>query len=71
MGMYSIKLTPAFEAWLAGLKDNTTHLCLARRLDKAASGNLGDVKPVGNGLSRCASILAPAGGCIICSGAEC
>lgn len=50
MGMYTVKLTLAFEAWLAGLKDNTTRLRLARRLDKAASGNLGDVKPVGNGL---------------------
>jgi putative addiction module killer protein len=48
--MYTVKLTPAFETWLAGLKDNNTRLRLARRLDKAQSGNLGDVKSVGNGL---------------------
>lgn len=48
--MYTIKLTPAFESWFAGLKDNTTRLRLARRLDKAQQGNLGDVKSIGNGL---------------------
>ena len=48
--MYTIKLTPAFESWLAGLKDNTTRLRLARRLDKAQQGNLGDVKSIGSGL---------------------
>ena len=48
--MYTIKLTPAFESWLADLKDNTTRLRLARRLDKAQQGNLGDVKLIGSGL---------------------
>ena len=48
--MYTIKLTPAFESWLAGLKDNATRLRLARRLDKAQQGNLGDVKSIGSGL---------------------
>jgi putative addiction module killer protein len=48
--MYTIKLTPAFETWLAGLKDNTTRIRLARRLDKVQRGSLGDVKSVGNGL---------------------
>ena len=48
--MYTVKLTPSFKAWLSGLKDNTTRLRLARRLDKAQRGNLGDVKSIGNGL---------------------
>ena len=48
--MHTIKPTPAFESWLAGLKDSTTRLRLARRLDKAQQGNLGDVKSIGNGL---------------------
>ena len=50
MTMYTIKLTPAFESWLTGLKDNITRLRLARRLDKAQQGNLGDVKSIGSGL---------------------
>jgi putative addiction module killer protein len=45
--MYSIKALPEFSSWLDGLKDGVTRIRLARRLDKAQRGNLGDVKPVG------------------------
>lgn len=48
--MHSVKLIPEFTAWLNGLKDRVTRLRLARRLDKAQAGNLGDVKPVGAGV---------------------
>jgi len=45
--MYTIKQLPAFSEWLFGLKDGLTHRRLARRLEKAQLGNLGDVKAVG------------------------
>ena len=45
--MYTIKRTEEFKDWLFGLKDGMTHRSLARRLDRAQGGNLGDVKPVG------------------------
>ena len=45
--MYSIKLTEEFKDWLLDLKDGMTHRRLARRLERAQAGNLGDVKPVG------------------------
>ena len=48
--MLSIKYTDEFRAWLFGLKDGLTHRRLARRLEKAQLGKLGDVKPVGGGL---------------------
>ena len=48
--MYSIKPLPEFTAWLDGLKDRVTRLRLARRLDKAQRGTLGDVKVVGDGV---------------------
>jgi putative addiction module killer protein len=48
--MFSIKLLPEFSAWLFGIKDGLTHRRLARRLEKAQKGNLGDVKPVGEGV---------------------
>ena len=48
--MFSIKPLPEFTAWLNGLKDGMTHRRLARRLEKAQKGNLGDVKPVGDGV---------------------
>ena len=48
--MYIIKRTLEFDAWLNSLKDNVTRIRLARRLDKAQRGILGDVKPVGEGV---------------------
>lgn len=48
--MYTIKMLPEFDTWLDGLKDRITRLRLSRRLDKAQRGNLGDVKPVGDGV---------------------
>ena len=48
--MFTIKTIPEFDAWLDSLKDRTTRLRLSRRLDKAQRGNLGDIKPVGDGV---------------------
>jgi len=48
--MFILKTTPEFDAWLDGLKDRTTRLRLSRRLDKAQRGNLGDIKPVADGV---------------------
>ena len=45
-----IKLTPEFNTWLSKVKDSTTHTRLITRLRKASIGNLGDVKPVGDGV---------------------
>lgn len=48
--MFTIKQLPEFVAWLSGISDTVTRLRLARRLDKAGRGLLGDVKPVGEGV---------------------
>lgn len=45
--MYQVLLTDKFDQWLNGLRDNPTKRRMARRLEKAQSGKLGDVKPVG------------------------
>lgn len=57
--MYTIKRTEAFAAWLDGLRDRMTRLRLARRLDKAQRGNLGDVKPVGEGVFEMREFFGP------------
>lgn len=57
--MYTIKRTEAFAAWLDGLMDRMTRLRLARRLDKAQRGNLGDVKPVGEGVFEMREFFGP------------
>jgi putative addiction module killer protein len=46
--MYNVIETEGFSAWLAGLKDRITRTRLTLRLRKAALGNLGDIKSVGD-----------------------
>lgn len=48
--MYIVRTLPEFTRWLAGIRDGLTRRRLARRLEKAQLGNLGDVKPVGRGV---------------------
>lgn len=50
--MFDVKQLPEFEIWLSGLKDGLTKRRLATRLRKAEMGNLGDVEPVGEGVSE-------------------
>lgn len=57
--MYTIKTLPEFETWLNGLKDRITRLRLSRRLDRVQQGNLGDVKPVGNGVFEMREYFGP------------
>lgn len=57
--MYIIKTLPEFDVWLDGLKDRTTRLRLARRIDKAQRGNLGDVKPLGRGVFEMREFFGP------------
>jgi putative addiction module killer protein len=48
--MYTVLQLAEFDAWLSGLKDDLTRRRLATRLRKATLGNLGDVRPVGEGV---------------------
>jgi putative addiction module killer protein len=48
--MITIKTTPEFDKWLDGIKDRMTRIRLARRIDRAHNGNLGDVKAVAAGV---------------------
>lgn len=45
--MYIVKTLKEFDEWLNSLKDNRTRIRLARRIEKATLGNLGDIAPVG------------------------
>ena len=57
--MYAIKRTDAFAKWLDGLKDRTARVRLTARLRKAGLGNLGDVKPVGDGVWEMREFFGP------------
>mgnify|MGYP000057600162 FL=1 len=57
--MYTIKRTPEFEDWLINLKDGMTRIRLARRLEKAQRGLLGDIAHVGEGVSEMREFFGP------------
>ena len=48
--MYTIKRMPEFDHWFENIKDGVTRVRLAKRLDKAQRGLLGDVAIVGDGV---------------------
>ena len=57
--MFSVKPLPEFTDWLSSIKDGMTLRRLARRLEKAQLGNLGDVKPVGDGVWEMREFFGP------------
>jgi len=57
--MYKVKRAAEFDAWLASIKDGMTRIRLAKRLDKAQRGLLGDVEPVGEGVCEMREFFGP------------
>lgn len=50
--MYTVLRSDSFDKWLAGLKDAKGKARIVARIKSAELGNLGDVKPVGEGISE-------------------
>ena len=59
MDIYRIKRMPEFDLWFNGIKDGFTRIRLAKRLDKAQRGLLGDVEPVGDGVFEMREFFGP------------
>ncbi|MFT3792734.1 MAG: type II toxin-antitoxin system RelE/ParE family toxin [Rudaea sp.] len=57
--MFTIKQLPEFTAWISSIRDGMTKRRLLTRLRKATLGNLGDVKPVGEGVSEMREDFGP------------
>ncbi len=57
--MYTIKQTQEFRDWLASITDGMSRRRLVRRLEKAQKGNLGDIKPVGEGVFEMREFFGP------------
>ena len=49
---YQIRQTEIFEAWYLGVRDIRAFAAIGRRIRRAAGGNLGDVRSVGDGVSE-------------------
>ncbi len=50
--MFEVRQTTRFATWLAGLRDERARARILKRIDRAQAGNLGDVGPVGEGVSE-------------------
>ena len=57
--VYQVETTAEFDDWLQSLPDALTRVRLGRRLDKATRGNLGDVKPIGEGVWEMREFFGP------------
>ena len=57
--MFMVKQLPEFVEWLSRIRDTVTRLRLAKRLDKAERGLLGDIKLVGEGVHEMREDFGP------------
>lgn len=57
--MIEVRQTTRFATWLAGLRDERARARILKRLDRATEGNLGDVAPVGAGVSEMRIFYGP------------
>ena len=57
--MFTVKTLPEFTEWLDGIKDKLTVMRLRKRLRKVTLGNIGDVKPVGQGVFEMREFFGP------------
>jgi len=49
---YELRQTETFLRWINSLRDRMALALIVARLDRLATGHLGDVKPVGGGISE-------------------
>ena len=56
---YEIEKTVLFDQWLKKLKDRQAVLAISMRLTRVALGNLGDAKPVGDGVYELRLFVRP------------
>jgi putative addiction module killer protein len=50
--MFEIRQTAVFADWFGGLRDRVARAQILRRIERMQAGQLGDVKPVGGGVSE-------------------
>ena len=58
-GILEVLRTTEFIEWLTGLRDIQARARIAKRIDRIAQGNLGDAKPVGDGVGELRFDIGP------------
>lgn len=57
--MYTVQQTETFVRWLTALRDHQAKARIVARVRRAGLGNLGNVKPVGAGVSKMRIDIGP------------
>lgn len=57
--MPAIHTTQEFDSWLKGLRDMQGRARIIKRIERASAGNLGDIAPVGEGVSEMRLFFGP------------
>lgn len=57
--MIEVRQTTRFATWLASLRDDRARARILKRVDRTGQGNLGDVAPVGGGVSEMRIFYGP------------
>ena len=57
--MIEVEETPDFKSWLMDLKDRAAKAVIAGRISRLAFGLMGDVRPVGEGVSELRIHIGP------------
>ena len=57
--MIEVRQTERFVTWLTDLRDGRARARILKRLDRARDGNLGDVAPIGAGVSEMRIFYGP------------
>ena len=57
--MHEIRKTDVFVRWLDNLADRRGRAKILARLDRVEEGNLGDTKPVGQGVAESRILFGP------------
>ena len=57
--MFTVRQYTRFSTWLAGVRDDRARARILKRIDRAEAGNLGDVGPVGDGISEMRIFYGP------------
>lgn len=55
----AVRQTDRFKTWLSGVRDERARARILKRLERAGQGNLGDVAPVGGGVSEMRIFYGP------------
>ena len=50
--MFEVQSSPEFDHWIDSLRDRRAAAKIFSRIERIEDGNLGDVKPVGEGISE-------------------